>query len=346
MYRILRITGASLFLAYQRKTSTSHALYMLRSTVDYFNNRGSKVFVAFLDCTKAFDRISHYGLFTHLINRKIPLCILLCLIFWYMNMTCMVHWGSEMSRSFCVPLGVKQGGINSPEFFAIYYDGLIKMLRKAKIGCHMFNLFVAVILFADDICLLAPTHSALSKMIEICTNYCKQSCFSFNPKRSKIVVFSRKKLDHDQMMQVTLQGKVIDYVQSIKYLGTTICSNGGFSFSATHELCNFYRASNAILNVLNKPNENVLMHLLYTNCVPILTYACSIKSFSSKDMGDCTTALNDAIWKIFSFNWWESVRSLRETFGYYDTSFPLFAFFAITYRAFRSECRLKNLYYS
>ena len=35
----------------------------MQSTIDAFNKQGSKVFVAFLDCTKTFDRISHHGLF-------------------------------------------------------------------------------------------------------------------------------------------------------------------------------------------------------------------------------------------------------------------------------------------
>ena len=35
-----------------------------------------------------------------------------------------------------------------------------------------------------------------------------------------------------------------------------------------------------------------------------------------QDMTDCTTALNDAIRKIFTFQRWESVRALREGFGY------------------------------
>ena len=55
----------SLQFGFKKKTSTSHALYTLKSTIDHFNKRGSDVYVAFLDCTKAFDRIrlvSHYGL--------------------------------------------------------------------------------------------------------------------------------------------------------------------------------------------------------------------------------------------------------------------------------------------
>ena len=60
---------------FKKRTSTAHALFTLKSTTDYFNSRGSDIFVAFLDCTKAFDRISHHGLFIKLMERGIPLFI-------------------------------------------------------------------------------------------------------------------------------------------------------------------------------------------------------------------------------------------------------------------------------
>ena len=52
----------NLQFGFKWRTSTSPALYALKSTVDYFVSHGSRVYVAFLDCTKAFNRISHYGL--------------------------------------------------------------------------------------------------------------------------------------------------------------------------------------------------------------------------------------------------------------------------------------------
>ena len=58
---------------FKSKTSTTHALLLLKTTVEHFNNNGSNVYVAFLDCTKAFDRISHSGLFMKLISRNVPL---------------------------------------------------------------------------------------------------------------------------------------------------------------------------------------------------------------------------------------------------------------------------------
>ena len=76
------------------------------------------------------------------------------------------------------------------------------------------------------------------------------------------------------------------------------------------DLRNFYRSSNSILNALQKPSEPFLLHLLYANCVPTLTYASSVKTYSAKDMQECNTTLNNAIRRIFTFHHWESVRHL------------------------------------
>ena len=99
-------------------------------------------------------------------------------------------------------------------------------------------------------------------------------------------------------------------------MGTTVASGPGLVFSATDDLLSFYRSANSILNVVQKPTDEVLIHLLYTNCVPTLTYACQVKEYPYRQMQDCNVALNDAIRKIVTFNRWESVRFLREGFGY------------------------------
>ena len=136
------------------------------------------------DCSKAFDRISHYGLFMKLMDRLVPLCLLLLIIAWHLNMTCRVKWGDTLSDEFAVPLGTKQGGIISPKLFSLYVDDLIPILKRQGVGCHFLNLFVACILFADDMVLLAPSRSALQQMIDICRDFCERYCLSFNVKKS------------------------------------------------------------------------------------------------------------------------------------------------------------------
>ena len=51
----------------------------------------------------------------------------------------------------------------------------------------MYKLFLAIVLFADDICLLAPTCAALEKLIEMSANYCTNLGLTFNAKKSKVI---------------------------------------------------------------------------------------------------------------------------------------------------------------
>ena len=177
-------------------------------------------------------------------------------------MSCNVKWSNEVSRSFRVPLGIKQGGINSPDFFGCYIDDIATLLRNAQIGCHIFGMFLAILLFADDICLLAPTRNALDKMIQTCAAYCSEYGLTFNAKKSKIVIFSKKNIDHDNLCPILLNGRPVEYTDTITYLGTTIVNRKGFTFSSVTDLKKFYRASNAILRAVRKPSEEVIMQLI------------------------------------------------------------------------------------
>ena len=158
--------------------------------------------------------------------------------------------------------------------------------------------------------------TCLAKMIDTVSSYCSKFGLEFNPNKSKIMVFSKTVVNLDSLCPVYLRGRIIEYVKSIKYLGTTICSDPLLTFSSVNELRSFYRASNAILNAHKKPKEEVLMYLLFTNCVPILNYANAVKSYSSREMSDCNTAVNNAIRRIFGFHRWSSIKHLREGLGY------------------------------
>ena len=104
------------------------------------------------------------------------------------------------------------------------------------------------------------------------------------------------------------------------YLDVTIVSGAKLSFSCKKELSNFYRSFNCLLSAVRKPNELVMMNLLYSNCVPCLTYAAEVKELTSSEFHESNVALNDAIRRIFSYNRWESTRTLRQQLGFSNIS--------------------------
>ena len=68
------------------------ALFTIESVVNYFTARGSPVFLAALDASKAFDRVNHFGLFYKLVRLGLPLYLLNVLIEWHMKLSVCVLW--------------------------------------------------------------------------------------------------------------------------------------------------------------------------------------------------------------------------------------------------------------
>ena len=160
------LSSRALQFGFKSKSSTIHALYCLRETVDYYVNNGSNVFCAFLDASKAFDRLSHSGLFLKLLRRGTPRIFIDLIVNWYGKLFCRVRWGNGFSSWFRVLAGVRQGGILSPEFYCLYVDDLIEELELLNIGCYVKEVFLAALLYADDMALLAPSIKGLQLLLD------------------------------------------------------------------------------------------------------------------------------------------------------------------------------------
>ena len=305
----------NLQFGYKKKHSTNHAIYTVKRCVDYFVNHGSHVYASFLDCTKGFDRVSHNGLFLKLMKRGVHLCWIRILLYWYSNLSSVCKWHDSMSEVFSVISGVRQGGVLSARFWAVYMDDMICELRKSGVGCHVLDNFIASILYADDVCLLAPSRKAIQRLLDICYKYASAWCIKYNERKSKLMYFGK---DHRNFScsPILLNRVPLDFVNEWKYLGVVLKSDSYFSCSAKKARCSFYRSSNTILNVLSGPSENVQMKLLYNVCVPTITNACEVVNYSHKEMESLHVAVNDAIRRIFQYNRWESIKTLRESFGY------------------------------
>ena len=56
--------------------------------------------------------------------------------------------------------------------------------------------------------------------------------------------------------------------------------------------------------------------MLYSNCVPKLTYGAAIKDLTASEKNRYNVAVNNAIRRIFGFRYWQSIRQIREFYGY------------------------------
>jgi len=86
--------------------------------------------------------------------------------------------------NFSAVSGVKQGGVLSPVLFCII-DDLLLALSNSGVGCYIGNNFVGALAYVDDIVLIAPTATAMRKLLSICEYYATEYCISFNASKSK-----------------------------------------------------------------------------------------------------------------------------------------------------------------
>jgi len=70
----------------------------------------------------------------------------------------------------------------------VYIDDLLVQLAHIGVGCFIGRKFVGALAYADDIVLVAPTASALCKMLAVCDNYATEYYMAFNVHKSKCMV--------------------------------------------------------------------------------------------------------------------------------------------------------------
>ena len=74
---------------------------------------------------------------------------------WYSKLYSVVHWNGAESSALHVKSGVRQGSVLSPLLFNFYTIDLIGSLRNSGLGCHVRDLYVGCIVYADDILLVS-----------------------------------------------------------------------------------------------------------------------------------------------------------------------------------------------
>ncbi len=184
-----KIKTSHVQFAYKESYSISLCSFLVTETIQYYQTRGSNVYMLLLDATQAFDRVKYSKLFSLLIERNICPLVIRLLLNMYLISTAVVSWNGVRSDQFKLCNGVKQGGVISPLLFSVYIDPLLQQLNETKLRCYMGDICSNAFAYADDIVVLSPTCNALRKMVGICERYATNFSVSFNPNKCVLIIF-------------------------------------------------------------------------------------------------------------------------------------------------------------
>lgn len=139
----------------------------------------------------------------------------------YSNIECCVRLNGHTTDWFNVNTGLKQGCVLSTVMFNIFINNLIDDIKSLNIGIDIDGEKIAILLYADDVVLMAENTEDMQKLINVLGVWCNNNCLKVNLSKSKVMHFRNPSVDRSNY-QFILNGEVFDYVSSYQYLGLVL----------------------------------------------------------------------------------------------------------------------------
>ena len=150
--------------------------------------------------------------------------------------------------------------------------------------------------YADDLVLLAPTRSALLKLLEICSAFGNEYDVVFNPNKSKWLPYNK----NDEYEPIVMDGKTIEKVNQFIHLGNLI---GPESMNDNFEFCiNKFNSDVSILVAFfGKAFVSSRYNLFRSYCMSL--YGSQLWDFSLKGIEKVFIAWRKAIRFVWRLPW-------------------------------------------
>jgi len=169
-------------------------MFILNEIVSARTEEALPTFTAFIDIAKAYDTVWRPGLWAKLKHAGVDPQTLDLLGSMLRSVCRRVLLQGEASKEFNVGLGMPQGSVLSPFLYASYIDGLHKTFRDQGLGVWVACRLVPLLMYADDIVLLAASPEALSASLRALSAYAADWRFEVNHGKSNVIVFGTEKV--------------------------------------------------------------------------------------------------------------------------------------------------------
>jgi reverse transcriptase-like protein len=204
---------------------TLDQIFTLHEILASRRERKKHTFRAFLDARHAYDRVWRDGLLYRLVECGVNGRMLRFVSSMLSATNRHVAAHGAQSAEFTTTVGLPQGAVLSPLLYAIFINALVDDLKSRGLGVNVFGRKVGILLYADDIVLIAESAEQLQQMLDCTSEYATRWQFRFNTKagKSDVVVMPLAAAgDH----QFRMGDGVLNISQEYKYLGVEMGRTG------------------------------------------------------------------------------------------------------------------------
>ena len=236
-------------------------------------------YCAFIDMKKAFDWVNRdllmYKLLTQFgLQGKLYKAIKSI----YSSSSACVRVNNSCSDWFDITAGVKQGDTLSPTLFAMFLNDLATGVKGLGCGVKVDDTQICILLYADDIVLIAPDENKLQVMLNFISDWCSKWRMVVNTEKTQVVHF-RPTRKTPTPFEFRFGNDTLLRVPEYKYLGVHLDEHVSFKATATALAEGAGRALGAIRYRLKflKECRTATFTKLFSSCVcPILDYASGV----------------------------------------------------------------------
>ena len=226
------------------------------------------VYTCLLAASKAFDWVNHWTLFAKLIETGALLLIVRVVLFGIKKQQVCIKWGNSSSTYFTICNSVRQGGILSPRLVALYVNQVTSQFIACKDGCYCNDMCINHVLYADAICLLAPTASALQTLLDVCYEYGIANDILFNPIKSVCTVFKPKAYKL-YLPTVFIGSDALKFMKKSKCLGFTFSDSKSDDCDMLRQMRLLFAKSNKSLRTFSHCSTDVQITLFQSYCTAL-----------------------------------------------------------------------------
>jgi len=293
---------------FKKGLGCSHAIYAVRNIVEHFVKDGATVNICALDLSKAFDKTDHNALFIKLMQRNLPIEVLLTLENWFSDCWTCIRWRESTSHFFQIKLGVRQGSVLSPFLFAVYVNEII---GRYRIGQGTF-----IVLYADDILLISVSICELQNLLFRCEQELQWLNMSINVKKSCCMRIGIN-CDVKCASIITSDGSSLPWVEKIRYLGVYFVQSRNFKCCFDNAKRSFYSALNAVFGKVGRVAPvQVVLELIAKKCLPILLYGLEACPLNKSDKNSLDFTLTRFLMKLFNTGSMDVVKDCQFYFNF------------------------------